>query len=87
MSDENFVHVEIPVPNEPQRSMMDTVVEGVMTAPEADPNRADCELCGKNYSRKHLYNHRRSVHGIAGGKSGRIRTKPDKRRGRRRPWR
>ena len=33
-------------------------------------NRKDCEICGKNYSIKHLYAHKRKVHGIFGGRTG-----------------
>ena len=52
------------------------------TPPEPDPapvveakrkttgNRKDCEVCGKNYSIKHLYSHKRNVHGIFGGRTG-----------------
>jgi len=36
----------------------------------APNNRKDCEVCGKNYSIKHLYAHKRKVHGIFGGRTG-----------------
>ena len=32
--------------------------------------RKNCDICGKNYSIKHLYAHKRKVHGIFGGRTG-----------------
>lgn len=76
MSDENIVHVEIPIPDAPQRPV---VGETPRRAPDGSQPRADCDICGKNYSVKHLYSHRRKVHGIFGGRTG-VTRKPYKRR-------